>query len=55
MEIKTNCCYCRKDITVKAPEYCKNDFFSCNNCVPKESAARDGINEPIYTEISKEE
>ena len=56
MKIKTNCYYCGKGIKVLMPRkvYKEHPEFlngcSCNRCVPKNSAARDGINESIYTE-----
>lgn len=56
MTIKTKCCYCGKEILVSIPteDYKNNPNLgkscSCNNCIPENSAARDGINESIYTE-----
>lgn len=51
MKIKTMCCECGKSIVIKAPAAAKNETsFTCNNCVPEHSAARDGINESVYTE-----
>lgn len=49
------CQYCNKNIVVEIPDDVnkKNpnlSGFSCNECVPENSAARDGINESIYTE-----
>ena len=60
MKRTTKCIYCGKTIQVDIPEnaipkgYSKdNDCLgcSCNQCVPENSAARDGINESIYTEV----
>lgn len=56
MKIKTNCYYCGKDIKVLMPRKVYKEHpellhgCSCNRCVPENSAARDGINESIYTE-----
>lgn len=55
MKIAKTCQYCNKNITIKIPsniinKYPKLSGFSCNDCIPKDSAARDGINESIYTE-----
>ena len=57
--VKANCkCeYCNKDIIIEVPEddYYSNPFNcklgnSCNYCIPKNSATRDGINESLYIE-----
>ena len=59
MRVKTKCYYCDKEIIIKMPfdayEKMKGNNFgcSCNNCVPVNSAVRDGINESIYTEASQ--
>lgn len=50
-KIRTRCCQCGKNIVVHAPKSLNmTDGFTCNNCVPVNSAARDGINESPYTE-----
>lgn len=56
MKVKTNCYYCGKGIKVLMPRKVYKEHpellngCSCNRCVPENSAARDGINESIYTE-----
>lgn len=62
MKVKCKCTYCGKDIIVNIPkkDLDNNDFDvtlgnSCNNCIPENSPARDGINESIYTEVKKKE
>ena len=57
MQVRCKCEYCKKDIVVEVPEQdaLSNDFDctlgnSCNDCIPENSAARDGINESIYIE-----
>jgi hypothetical protein len=62
MRIKCICQHCNKEIVVNVP---KEDYIkdkercstgnSCNSCIPENSAARDGINESIYTEVKKKE
>lgn len=56
MQRKVNCQYCGKEIVVEIPDEVnkKNPQlcgFSCNDCVPENSPARDGINESVYTEV----
>lgn len=60
MNVKCKCENCGKDIVVDVPDkdYYNSDFDcslgnTCNDCVPFSSAARDGINESIYTEVTK--
>lgn len=60
MRVKCKCQYCNKDIVVEAPKSdIENNYFdctvgnSCNECIPENSAARDGINESTYTEVKK--
>ena len=36
------------EVNKKNPQLCG---FSCNDCVPENSPARDGINESVYTEV----
>lgn len=55
MKKRVKCQYCNKEIIVEIPRKVveKNPNikrFSCNKCVPENSAARDGINESIYVE-----
>lgn len=56
MKIKTICVQCSKEIEVEVPAdiYEENpkciNGCTCNKCVPKNSPARDGINESLYTE-----
>lgn len=55
MKKNVKCQYCGKEIVVEIPEEVnkKNpelSGFSCNNCIPENSPARDGINESIYVE-----
>lgn len=54
--ILTKCCYCGKPITIYAPgpEEDKGQF-SCNICIPENSAARDNINESMWTEAKEAE
>lgn len=48
---KTRCCYCGKEIGIGAPTENTTIYScSCNDCVPDESAARNGIDESVYTE-----
>lgn len=60
MKVKCKCEYCGKSIIIEVPrdDYNNSDFDctlgnSCNNCIPENSAARDGINESIYTEVKR--
>lgn len=55
MKINVKCQYCGKEIVVDVPDDVNKtnpnlSGFSCNECVPENSAARDGINESIYIE-----
>jgi hypothetical protein len=57
MEVKCKCEYCKKDIRVDVPakDYYNSDFDcslgnACNNCIPENSCARDGMVESTYTE-----
>ena len=50
-----SCQYCKKEILVEIPDKIVKlnpnlKGFSCNQCVPENSPARDGINESIYVE-----
>ena len=56
MVVKTKCHICGKEIFIQVPvpktatEY--NTYsFSCNDCVPVDSAARNGIEESTYAEL----
>lgn len=50
---KTRCCYCGKEIGVSVPNRnIKIQSCSCNDCIPENSSARNGIDESIYTEHS---
>ena len=57
MKITCECANCGKSITVRMPQKAYDENFrialncTCNDCVPKNSPARDGIHESIYTEI----
>lgn len=55
MNVNLKCCYCNKDIVIEIPEKRKDlityNIFSCNNCIPEYSRARNGIDEVPYTEI----
>lgn len=57
MKIRVKCCSCGKKIVVDVPRHIVKsqprvkDALTCNECVPENSPARDGINESIYTEI----
>lgn len=47
----TNCCHCGAEIGVGVPNrYVEVDGCSCNDCVPEDSPARNGIEESLYTE-----
>lgn len=61
MKIKCNCCMCNKSIIVSIPKkiYMNNinilNTITCNECIPENSTARDGINESIFTEVKRKE
>lgn len=58
-KVTTKCQYCGKEIKVNIPKDVlkrigvDNLGCACNTCIPPNSAARDGINESIYTEAKK--
>lgn len=51
---KTTCCYCGRLIEVKMPvdlvrkNRCMLDGNACFHCIPKDSVARNGIDESAY-------
>lgn len=51
----TNCNYCGKQIIVDIPEKYKHwknhGSFSCNDCVPENSSARNNFDESVFTDI----
>lgn len=48
---KIRCCYCRTKIFISVPNLnTKMQGCSCNDCVPEDSSARNGIDESLYTE-----
>jgi len=55
--IQCSCCQCGDEVIIDIPKniYEKNptiiNGITCNDCIPENSAARDGINESIYTSI----
>lgn len=57
--VTTKCQYCGKEIKLNIPKEVlekigiENLGCSCNMCIPANSAARDGINESIYTEAKE--
>lgn len=58
-KVTTKCQYCGKEIKLNIPKEVlekigiENLGCSCNMCIPANSAARDGINESIYTEAKE--
>lgn len=48
---KTRCCYCGTKIFISVPNLnTEIQGCSCNDCVPEDSSARNGIDEGLYTE-----
>lgn len=48
---KARCCYCGKEISISVPNRnTEVNGCSCNDCVPEDSSARNGIDESLYTE-----
>ncbi len=51
MILQTKCVYCGKTIYVSVPDKSVNiDACTCNDCIPENSPARNGIEESIYVE-----
>lgn len=54
MIVKTKCHICGNEIFMQVPktvaEYNRHSF-SCNDCIPTDSAFRNGIEESMYTEF----
>lgn len=46
------CCECNKDIVIYSDS--PNKGFTCNNCTPKNCAARNGIDEAFETDLYDE-
>lgn len=52
MIIETKCYICGKEIYIYVTKNSKEcSGFSCNNCVSKDSLARNGIDESVCTEF----
>lgn len=51
----TKCCYCNKRIAVKVfKDGFTHNTYSCNQCVPKDNCARNGIDEALETDLYDE-
>ncbi len=52
MYLRTKCAYCGKTIWVSIPngKTANINSCTCNDCIPENSPARNGIEESIYTE-----
>ncbi len=51
MILQTKCAYCGKTIYVSVPNKTANiNACTCNDCIPENSPARNGIEESIYVE-----
>jgi hypothetical protein len=61
MKVKTTCIHCKKEIYVDIPKEVydhlkgQNLGCSCNECVPVDSAARNGIEESVFVEWTKDQ
>lgn len=51
----TKCSHCKKRIAVLVEkEYFVHGVYSCNNCTPKNSSIRNGIDEAMETDLFDE-